>query len=91
MKDPIVEEVRKAGEELAKKSNYNLKRMLQSLRDSEKKSGAKVITVSKKTKKGSIPTSEEWLYKDKKVLKSVKLGLKQAAKGKVTKLNLNEL
>ncbi|MBI5846623.1 MAG: hypothetical protein HZB31_01475 [Nitrospirae bacterium] len=41
-KDPIVEEVRKAGEELAKKSNYNLQSMLQSLRDSEKKSKAKV-------------------------------------------------
>ena len=39
-KDPIVEEVRKAGEELAKKSNYNLQSMLQSLRESEKKSKA---------------------------------------------------
>jgi len=38
VKDPIVEEVRKAGADFAKKSNYNLKTMLQSLRDSEKKS-----------------------------------------------------
>ena len=41
-KDPIVEEVRKAGADFAMKSNYNLKTMLQSLRDSEKKSKAKV-------------------------------------------------
>ena len=41
-KDPIVEEVRKAGEEFAKKSNYSLQAMLQSLRESEKKSKAKV-------------------------------------------------
>ncbi|MBI5075107.1 MAG: hypothetical protein HZB62_08100 [Nitrospirae bacterium] len=39
-KDPIVEEVRKAGAELAKKSNYNLQSMLQSLRENEKKSKA---------------------------------------------------
>lgn len=48
-KDPIVEEVRKAGEELAKKSNYNLQSMLQSLRESEKKSKAK-MGISKKRK-----------------------------------------
>ena len=53
MKDPIVEEVRKAGEELAKKSNYNLKRMLQSLRDSEKKSKAIVRTMAKENLKKS--------------------------------------
>jgi len=38
-----------------------------------------------------IPSSEKWLYKNKKVLESVQKGLKQAARGKVTKLNLNEL
>lgn len=37
------------------------------------------------------PSSEQWLYKNKKALDSVQRGLKQAAKGKVTKLNLNEL
>jgi hypothetical protein len=38
-----------------------------------------------------IPPSEAWLYKNKKALESVQRGLKQAAKGKITKLNLNEL
>jgi hypothetical protein len=38
-----------------------------------------------------IPASEQWLYKNKKALKSVQRGLKQATKGKVTKLNLSEL
>ena len=38
-----------------------------------------------------IPSSEQWLYKNRMALASVQKGLKQAAKGKVTKLNLNEL
>ena len=38
-----------------------------------------------------IPPSEAWLYKNKKALESIQKGLKQAAKGKVRKLNLNEL
>jgi hypothetical protein len=38
-----------------------------------------------------IPPPEAWLYKNKKALESVQKGLKQAAKGKVRKLNLNEL
>ncbi len=38
-----------------------------------------------------IPFSEKWLYKNKKALESVQRGLKQAAKGKVSKLNLDEL
>ena len=38
-----------------------------------------------------IPPSDAWLYKNKKALESVQKGLKQAAKGKVRKLNLNEL
>lgn len=38
-----------------------------------------------------IPASEKWLYKNKKALESVQRGLKQATKGKVTKLNLSEL
>ncbi len=46
-KDPIVQEVRKAGEELAKRSNYNLKELFQSLRNNEKNSKAKIQTISK--------------------------------------------
>lgn len=39
----------------------------------------------------AIPSAEVWLYKNKKALDSVQKGLKQAAKGKVTRLNLDEL
>ena len=38
-----------------------------------------------------IPPSEKWLYKNRQVLESVQKGLKQAAKGKLRKLNLGEL
>ena len=38
-----------------------------------------------------IPSSEQWLYKNKKALASVQKGLKQAAGGRVTKFNLDEL
>ena len=38
-----------------------------------------------------IPPSEAWLYKNKKSLESVQKGLKQAAKGNIRKLNLDEL
>jgi len=38
-----------------------------------------------------IPSSEEWLYKNMKALDSVQKGLRQAANGKVTKLNLDAL
>ena len=38
-----------------------------------------------------IPSSEKWLYKNKQALESVQRGLKQAAKGKLRKLNLDEL
>jgi hypothetical protein len=38
-----------------------------------------------------IPPAEAWLYKNKKALESVQKGLKQAAKGKIRKLNLTEL
>jgi hypothetical protein len=43
-KDPIVQEVCKAGEELAKKSNYSLQGLFQSPWNNEKKSKAKVQT-----------------------------------------------
>jgi hypothetical protein len=38
-----------------------------------------------------IPPTEAWLYRNKKALESVQRGLKQAAKGKLRKLNLDEL
>jgi len=42
--DPIVEEVRKAGEELARKANYDLPTFFQNLRDNEKKRKSKVVS-----------------------------------------------
>jgi len=38
-----------------------------------------------------IPPTEAWLYRNKKALESVRRGLRQAAKGKLRKLNLDEL
>lgn len=43
-KDPIVEEVRKAGEQLAKQAEYNLHVFFQNLRENEKKRKAKVVS-----------------------------------------------
>ena len=34
-----------------------------------------------------IPKREQWLYKNKKALKSVKQGLKESAKGQTSKLD----
>lgn len=45
--DPIVQDVRKAGEELAKQANYNLHTFFQNLRDNERKQNYKVISKSK--------------------------------------------
>ncbi|MEK6725994.1 MAG: hypothetical protein AABY54_05515 [Deltaproteobacteria bacterium] len=38
-----------------------------------------------------IPASEAWLYKNREALESVNRGLKDAAKGRVSKLNIDEL
>ncbi len=42
--DPIVEDVRKAGEELARKANHDLHTFFQNLRNNEKKRKAKVVS-----------------------------------------------
>jgi len=47
-KDPIVQEVRKAGEELAEEANYSLRDLFQRLRDNEKKSKVKIVKSIKK-------------------------------------------
>lgn len=47
-KYPIVQEVRKAGEELAEQANYSLRDLFIRLRNNEKKSKAKVVTGIKK-------------------------------------------
>ncbi len=38
-----------------------------------------------------IPTSEAWLYKNKEALESIRRGLKDAAKGRISKLKMDEL
>jgi len=43
-KDPIVQDVRKAGEELAKQANYDLHIFFQNLRNNEKKQNYKVVS-----------------------------------------------
>lgn len=37
-----------------------------------------------------VPIQEAWLYKNKKALASVHKGLKEAAEGKISKLNLKK-
>ena len=46
--DPIVAEVRKAGEELAKKANYNLYVFFENIRRNEKKGKHTVVSRAKK-------------------------------------------
>ena len=43
-RDPIVQEVRKAGEELAKQADYDLHTFFQNLRNNEKKRKHKVVS-----------------------------------------------
>lgn len=38
-----------------------------------------------------IPDSEMWLYRNKEALQNVQKGLKDAAEGKISKLDLDEL
>lgn len=46
--DPIVREVRKAGEELAKQAGYDLHTFFQNLRNNEKKRNSKVVSKAAK-------------------------------------------
>ena len=46
-KDPIVEEVRRAREELARRANYDLHTFFENLRKSERKRKAKVVPMIK--------------------------------------------
>lgn len=38
-----------------------------------------------------IPVSEKWLYKNKEALESVRKGLRDATKGRISKLSLKDL
>ena len=44
LKDPIVNETRKAGEQLAREANYDLHTFFENMRDNEKKRKDKVVS-----------------------------------------------
>ena len=48
MKDPIVEEIRRARRELAAKFNFDLHALCEDLRRTERESGKKVVTLEPK-------------------------------------------
>ena len=79
---------------IAKKKNDNIK-VKQFITDTKGHKMAAVIDIKElkriETVLDLIPSSEAWLYRNKKALESVQKGLKQADKGKVRKLNLDEL
>ena len=79
---------------VAKRKDEQIK-VNQFLTDAKGHKMAAVIDIEEfnrvKTVLDLIPSSEAWLYKNKTALDSVQKGLKQAAKGKVTRLNLDEL
>jgi hypothetical protein len=78
----------------AKRKDDNIK-VRQFITDAEGHKMAAVIDIEElkrlETVLALIPSPEKWLYKNKKALESVQRGLKQAEKGKVSKLNLDEL
>jgi len=45
--DPVVKEVRRAGEQLAKDANYDLHTFFENMRESEKKRKAKTVSKTK--------------------------------------------
>ncbi|MCL0047961.1 hypothetical protein M1N20_00655 [Dehalococcoidia bacterium] len=59
--DPIVEEVRKAGEELAKQANYDLHTFFENLRNNEKRQNQKIVSLKEdgrlKGERGGTPDS----------------------------------
>jgi len=80
---------------IAAKQKENIIRVKQYITDTEGHKIAAVIDIEDLTRLETlaeiIPSSEAWLYKNKEALESVKRGLKDAAEGKVSKLDLNEL
>ena len=45
--DPIVDEVRKAGEELSKQANYDLHTLCENLRKKQNKHGGEIVSFEK--------------------------------------------
>lgn len=56
--DPIVKEVRKTRERLAKKFNYDVAAIFQDLRIQQAKLGSRLVYRQKKRKGGRTPTPE---------------------------------
>ena len=79
---------------VAKRMDDHIK-VRQFIADTKGHKMAAVIDIDELNRLGTvldlIPSSEQWLYKNNGALVSVQKGLKQAAKGKITKLNLKEL
>ncbi len=77
------------------KSKEDLVRVKQYITDKEGHKVAAVIDMEELNRLEAmaevIPSSEAWLYKNKEALESVRRGLKDAAEGRVSKLDLNEL
>lgn len=57
-KDRIVQDVRKAGEELARQANYNLHTFFENLRNNEKKEKSKEINKTTTQSSGLFPPQE---------------------------------
>lgn len=77
------------------KHKENLVKVKQYITDTKGHKVAAVIDIEDfirlKAMADIIPASEIWLYKNKEVLESVRRGLKDADRGRITKLNIDEL
>lgn len=78
-----------------KERREDLIRVKQYITDTKGHKVAAVIGIEELTRLKAIadiiPSAEAWLYKNKEALESVSSGLKDAAKGRVSKLNIDEL
>lgn len=53
-KDPVVEDVRKAGEKLAERAGYDVKRFAEMLRKNQRTAGHKTVSFEK----GNVPVKK---------------------------------
>ena len=78
-----------------KQRKEDLIRVKQYITDTKGRKVAAVIEIEEfvrlKAMLDIIPASEAWLYKNKDALEGVRRGLKDAAEGRVSKLNIDEL
>ncbi len=78
-----------------KQRKEDLIRVKQYITDTKGRKVAAVIEIEEfvrlKAMLDIIPASEAWLYKNKEALESVRRGLKDAAEGRISKCNINEL